>query len=248
MIRGSTRAAVFLWASFIDPHPAFRIHEPYYSMYDDDAIPPAVMGQWSEGDRYPLSLYTQRWMYNAGPMGSAELRKARSVYYGMITNLDHQLGRILGKLVAQDLLDKTLIVYTTDHGEMLGDHGMTSKMTFLQPSANIPMIIRAPRGVQPEPGGINNSLVELADLLPTFCAAAGIEAPTDVTGQNLLPIINGSAAKVREDLHGQISWSHMFHTGDLKYLYFANDGGELLFDPVKDLLSTSTTCRTTSRS
>ena len=224
----------FLWTSMIHPHPELAIHEPYFSMYDNADIPEAVMGDWVDTDAYPLALYEHRWRWNSGPLPPWQLRKARGVYYGMITNIDHQLGRLFGRLMREDEWDNTLVIYTSDHGEQLGDHGDAGKTTFCESSANVPFIVRPPKGVDIEPGRESGALIEWADILPTLCDVADAEVPDDVTGTSIMPIVDGRAEKVRETLHGQINGSHMFHDGQYKYLYFVEDGKELLFDVTKD--------------
>jgi arylsulfatase A-like enzyme len=218
-----------LWASYQDPHPPNIIHEPYYSMYDTEEIPEAVMPDWVHSDDCPAALYMHRMVWNEPGMSPVELRKARGVYYGKITNLDHQLGRIFGWLKVNQLFDKTLILYSSDHGEHLGDAGDIGKSTLLESSASIPLIIKPPRSWNLEPGRVTDALVGWADLLPTFCEAVGMDAPSDITGKSLLPIIKGERNRVREYFHGQIENQHMLHDGEYKYLYFADDGKVLLF-------------------
>lgn len=224
----------FLWASFPDPHPPLSIGEPFFSMYDDAPIPEPVRPDWAFDERCPLWLSEQRATFNSGPMNPHELRKARGVYLGMITNLDQQLVRLFGGLMRSGQWDDTLVIYTSDHGESLGDHGNAAKMTFLEASAHVPFIARPPKSWATEPGRVNSSLVEWADILPTLCDAAGAEIPADVTGRSLCPILRGEAPSVRDELHGQIDDAHMMHDGRLKYLYGVADGSELLFDTAQD--------------
>lgn len=224
----------FLWLSVIDPHPPITIHEPYYSMYDDEDIPEPVVPEWIYSDKCPYDLRRHREIWNSVRMKPKALRKSRGVYYGMVTHIDHQIGRLLGRLQQERLLDHTWIVYASDHGEMLGDMDDMGKSTFLEPSTNVPLIVCPPSKMKIDRGRVAQSLVGLDDLLPTFCRIAGAEAPTDITGKDLLPIITGEAESVRADLHGQIAKSHMFHTGDYKYLYCVEDGKELLFDAMND--------------
>ncbi len=224
----------FLWASFIDPHPPNTIHEPYYSMYDDEDIPEPVIPDWIDTEQCPYELLQHRSIWNSVRMKPKALRKAKGVYYGKITNMDHQLGRLFGKIQADGSMDNTLIIYTSDHGEMLGDLNDMGKSTFLEPSTHIPLIICPPRSMNIEPGQVSDALIGLDDLLPTFCDIAGITPPQDITGKSMLPIIYGLENRTREDYHGQIGNSHMFHAGDYKYLYFVDDGKELLFDSIVD--------------
>jgi arylsulfatase A-like enzyme len=198
-------------------------------MYDTEEIPEAVLPDWIHTDECPAALYKHRMVWNEPGMRPVELHKARGVYYGKITNFDHQLGRIFGWLKVNQLFDETLILYSSDHGEHLGDAGDIGKSTFLESSASIPLIIKPPRSWNLKPGRMTDALVGWADLLPTFCEAVGVDAPSDITGKSLLPIIKGELSGIRENFHGQIENQHMLHDGDYKYLYFADDGKELLF-------------------
>lgn len=226
----------FLWTSMVSPHPANSVKEPYYSMYDDEDIPEPVFPEWAEDETCPYSIQAIRIGNSFKTMTGKAKRKARGVYYGMITQIDHQLGRLFGALIRNGLWDNTIIIFTTDHGEMLFDYGTCFKATFLEPSARLPFMVRLPKSLNPLQNKQSNALVELADLLPTFCDIAGIEPPDDVTGKSIIPIMTREKEKVRDNLHGQIDNSHMFHTGKYKYLYFADDGKELLFDKENDLM------------
>jgi len=227
---------MFLWTSLIDPHPPNVIHEPYYSMYDAAPVPEAVFGDWAADETCPVAIRKVRYGNAHAHMRPDEARKARGVYYGLITNIDHQLGRLFGTLMRLGMWDDTVILYTTDHGEHLGDHGMYFKGTFLEGAAHIPLLVRCPKWMQAQRGASTGALAELADLLPTLCDITGAEVPPDVTGRSLLPLLRGQVDAVRDDLHGQIGNQHMFHDGKYKYLYFADDGRELLFDKAADPL------------
>jgi len=221
----------FLWTSMVHPHPENIIHEPYYSMYDNEDIPEPVVPRWSCSDETtPYAIRKIRYANSHFYMKEREVRKARGVYYGMITNLDHQIGRLFGILMKREFWDNTIIIYTTDHGEHLGDYGTYFKGTLLESSARIPLVVRCPTSMRLRRGRTCSSLVELADLLPTFCDLAGVQPPDDVTGKSILPLLGDQEFKTRENLHCQIDNQHMFHDGKYKYLYFADDGMELLFD------------------
>ncbi len=226
---------LFLWCSVVDPHPPLAIHEPYYSMYDASDIPDAAIGTWEDSPACPAQQFSHRVAYNGKPIGADELRKARGVYYGMVTNLDHQLGRLFGYLMNQGMWDNTWIVYASDHGEHLGDHYDVAKSSFYNSAARVPFIVRPPRAMQNPAGGwVSEALVELADLLPTFCRIAGIDAPDDVEGLDLTDLIAGEMAAARDISYGAIEGQYMVHDGVYKYLYFAADGAQQLFDHVAD--------------
>lgn len=219
----------FLWLSLMDPHPPFAIHEPFYSMYDNDEIPDPVYGDWCEDDVSPRYHYIFRHVApRPDDMSKRQLRKARSVYYGTITNIDYQLGRLFGKLQRDREWENTIIIYTTDHGEFLGDHHAARKSSFCECTARIPFIIRDPRNQ--DKGRVSDALVNLSDLLPTICDYAGTEISSDITGKSLKAIVDKKVDKVRPFMHGQIDDAHMYHDGRYKYLFFADDGSELLFD------------------
>lgn len=224
----------FLWTSFQDPHPPLVIHEPYYSMYQDATIPVPVLPEWCDSDACPAGLYNHRWMWNPGPLSPEEIHAARAVYYGMVTNLDHQIGRLFGQLIADGDWDNTLVIYLSDHGDQLGDHGDVAKSTFLEHSVRIPMILRPPADTGVSPGVTSGALMDIADVLPTICEYAGVPAPEDIDGKSVAPVMRGETSVHHEAIHGQIEDMHMWRTERYKYLYFAEDGSELVFDAVND--------------
>lgn len=226
----------FLWVSIQDPHPPFTIHEPYYSMYDTDAIPEPIRADWSSHpDQVPRAHFMQQAAMKTGRMSAAALRKSRSVYYGMVTNMDHQLGRLFGTLMYQGDWKNTLVIYTTDHGEFLGDHGAGKKSSFCEAAARIPFIVRFPDSWRNQDqyrvslGKECGSLIELADLLPTICDIAGARVPADADGVSILPLLRDPASHIHDELHGHIDDAHMLRDRSHKYLYYADDGSELLF-------------------
>jgi arylsulfatase A-like enzyme len=221
---------LFLWVSFTDPHPPNVIHEPYYSMYMQDDIPPPALPSWLEGRELPLGL-ASLWL-PFPKMNARELHDARAVYYGKITNIDHQIGRLFGGLQSSGIWDDTLILYTSDHGEMLGDFGGIGKRTFFDASARVPLIVQPPKGTTNiEPGGEVSTPVSFDGLLPTLCHYAEADTPGDITGQSWHPLLGAyKECYTEEAIHGQIDDAHMYYDGHYKYLYFCEDGAELVFD------------------
>lgn len=226
----------FLWLSLIDPHPPNVIHEPYFSLFDHDEIPEPVLPSWTEGEAMPLAYERLRIGNDHGNPPPGAIRKARSVYYGMIAHIDHQLGRLFGQVMRQGNWEDTAIVFSSDHGEQLFDHGFGFKGNFLDPSARVPLLMRLPHNVSAPRGVSSRALVQWADLYPTLCELAEAPTPEDIDGESLMPLLKGTQAYVRSNLHGQINDQHMFHNGRYKYLYFAEDGRELLFDKESDPL------------
>ena len=222
-----------LWLSVQDPHPPMVIHEPYFSMYDGADLGEPVIPGWIGTDTEPLTHFEERVSWNPKPFTPAEVDRIRSVYLGMVTNLDHQIGRVIAQLQMLGQWDNTLVVYTSDHGEMLGDAGCFSKRSFLEHSAKVPLIVRPPKSWGLEPGRVCHDLVEWADLLPTLCEAVGADVPGGVTGRSLLPSLRGEE-RAPYLMHGQIDERHMLHDGRFKYLWSAADGRELCFDTRAD--------------
>lgn len=225
-----------LWVSLIDPHPPNVIHEPFFSLYDHDTIPEPITAAWSNEEALPYALERLRiGNDHARPTANA-IRKARGVYYGMITHIDHQLGRLFGGLMRAGLWQDTAIAFSSDHGEMLFDHGFGFKGNLLEPSARVPLLMRLPHDFGGPRGQTNDSLVQWADLLPTLCELADARSPKNLDGQSLLPLLSGDAPQLRDTLHGQIDNQHAFFEGPHKYLYFADDGRELVFNVETDPL------------
>lgn len=229
-----TSQPFFLWASFQDPHPPMTVHEPYASMYRGRSIPRARTPSWCTATSGPRSLFLQRNASNPGPMGEEELADARAAYFGTITHLDHQLGRLFGALMAERVWDDTFVLYASDHGELLGDFGAFGKSSFLEPSWRVPLMLRPPANWGLEPGRHSSALVQVADILPTLCEVAGAEAPLDIDGRSLLPCVGGPASTGASYVHGQHEDAHVVTDGRWKYLYFADDGAEIAFDLAAD--------------
>ncbi len=129
------------------PHPPMVIPEPYFSMYDPEKIPVPE----SINDKFDNAPYTIKEKYTkSNPYRIAKnIRQMTSIYYGMVSNLDFWIGRILDELKRLNLEKNTLVIFTSDHGEMLGDHGMHGKVKMYEGSAHIPLIMRLP-GVIPD--------------------------------------------------------------------------------------------------
>lgn len=224
----------FLWTSLTDPHPPICIHEPYYSMYDNDSISERVDALWRE-KKEPLAIALHRAFWNSNDIKDGELRKSRAVYYGMITNIDHQLARLFAQIKQMGEWDNTLILYTSDHGELLGDFRDAGKTHFLEPSSNIPLIVKPPLSWGVINGTERTMPVSLVDIFSTLCDVAGASLPSDVDGRslknNILELPEPGFERV---FHGQIDDAHMIHDGRYKYMYWTGDGAELLFDTSSD--------------
>jgi len=229
----------FLKVSFSRPHSPYDPPERFWKMYQDAPLPAARVGQWAA--RYaPKSDDTENLWH--GDLGAAQVRRSRQGYYGSVSFLDQQIGRILEALEKRGLLEETLIVFTVDHGDMTGDHNLWRKSYPYESSARIPMMMRWPAGlVSAKRGQVVRQTVEIRDILPTFCEAAGVSVPDAVDGRSMLALARGNREGWRPylDLEHDICYDPSNHwnaltDGNWKYIYHARDGEEQLFDLQKD--------------
>mgnify|MGYP002778201486 CR=1 FL=1 len=225
-----------LKVSYSKPHPPFDPPLEFWKLYENADVPEAILGDWSQNaDEIAPALMQPTWSLNgADRFSSAQIRQIRRAYYALITQIDYSIGHILGRLRELDLLDDTLIVFTSDHGEMLGDHHMGAKTTFLEGAAHIPMILRPPANSPLKRGATCDEIVCLADLLPTFCAAAGLDAsqiPAN-DGHDLAQLASGETG--RKFLVGRCSNFHAVIEKRWKLIWNERGGAQLLFDLAND--------------
>jgi arylsulfatase A-like enzyme len=171
------------------------------------------------------------------------LRSAQAAYYGLINHIDDQLYWLNREFTADSRRQKRewLIVYTTDHGEMLGDHYLFRKCEPYEGSARIPFLIQGSAGLGLKSGQTCESPVCLEDLMPTFLELAGRQIPDGLDGRSLAPILRGEKSSVRDVLHGehatqyaQSQANHYLTDGRMKYIWRPHDGSEQLFDLSND--------------
>ncbi|MGO8719449.1 MAG: arylsulfatase [Acidobacteriaceae bacterium] len=229
----------FLKVSFIRPHSPYDPPNRCFKMYEDAALPETKVGNWA--DRYAPRSSSSNDLWH-GKLPAEEIRTSRQAYYGSVTFVDEQIGRILETLEQRKLLDETLVLFLSDHGDMLGDQNLWRKSYGYEQSAHIPMLMRPPSGMGLGPAGqqIANP-VEIRDVLPTFLDAAGAAIPESIEGQSLLRLIRtkGEGWRPYIDLEHNICYSAANHWNGLtdgrwKYLYMAMDGEEQLFHLEKD--------------
>ncbi len=229
----------FLKVSFARPHSPYDPPARYMRQFKDAEIPPASVGDWAERYRSRSSALPSLWH---GDLGTSQVRHSRQGYYGSIRFIDDQIGRILETLHTRGLYDNTLILFVSDHGDMLGDHHHWRKCYAYEGSARVPMLLRWPGGlVAGERGQVRTEVVELRDVMPTVPATAGIAIPDAVDGRSLLDPVSGKGHGWRAylDLEHNICYSERNHwnaltDGSWKYIYQALDGEEFLFDLSND--------------
>ncbi len=178
---------------YLAPHPPLEIPEPWYSRVKSVELADNV-ARWDTGQS-PLQLYNL-----PGFIGSGYSRddwwEIWRVYAGLVSLLDDAIGEILGKLKAEGLYDDALIVFTADHGEMLGSHCAWQKMCMYQESTRVPLSIKLPAGARQV--SASDELVSHVDVLPTLCDFLGMEPPANLSGVSLRSVVEDGTPLERE--------------------------------------------------
>lgn len=232
----------FLWLSFARPHSPYDPPQVYYDQYiDHPDIPPAAVGDWAtEFDRPTADVNAAR---TRRP--DRQIHRARAGYYGNITFIDHQIGRLLYEFGKRDpqALANTLIVFTSDHGDMMGDHHHWRKTYAYEGSARVPFLMRFPAGWDGPRGQTVDVPVELRDIMPTLLDAAGAPIPESVDGASLLGPARGQTAGWRDFVQGEHTTCYTHEhgmqyvtDGREKYIWFHHTGKEQFFDLAADPL------------
>jgi len=228
----------FLKVSFARPHSPYDPPKRWFDRCANAPIPEPFIGDWCSRYRERSDDSNSIWH---GDMGKEQARVSRQGYYGSVSFIDEQIGRIIEALEHRGLLERTLILFTADHGDMTGDHHLWRKSYAYEPSASIPMLLRWPEGLVDRARGVTlEQPVEIRDILPTFLDAARAEAPVPLDGASLLGLVRGGADwRPFIDLEHDICYDKTNHwsaltDGKMKYIYDAYSGGEQLFDLVND--------------
>lgn len=228
----------FLFASYLRPHPPFDAPQCYFDMYRNKELTPPVVGDWC--DEEALRARGRIFDSDTGPLDPELVREMQIGYYACITHLDHQIGRLIQALVENKLYDDTIILFVSDHGELLGDHHLFRKSRAYQGSSRVPFLVSG-GGFRPEkPGSVKTDVVELRDVMPTVLEAAGIQIPDSVEGISLwnTALKDSGTPEVREYLHGEHTLgeasSHWIITKDEKYIWYSQTGEEQYFRIAED--------------
>ncbi|MFO7916585.1 MAG: sulfatase-like hydrolase/transferase [Anaerolineae bacterium] len=222
----------FLWANFWGPHTPCLLPEKYYSMYDPTVIPPepSFGENWSHKPR-AHALYERYWGLSEG--GWESWREIVARYWGYVTMIDDLVGRMLEALQSLGMEEDTAVVFTTDHGDMMGAHRMIEKGPFAyEESWRLPLVIAHPDCEAP--GTVCDEFVYLQDLFPTFLEMAGIAPPEAPDTQSILDNVLGQDSPTgRDSVYGAFH-SHIFptplrfvRTRTHKLVYNRCDRGEL---------------------
>jgi choline-sulfatase len=232
----------FLCSSFFHPHDPFHITEEYWNMYEHTHIPMPDVPAAELHDTHPFNQWIQtHHELDICELSEEEIRKNRRAYYGMVTYFDHKVGQIVDELDRLDMKDNTIIVVTSDHGEMLGEHGMWFKRTFYDPATKIPLVISYPDRF-PE-GKKVSEVVSLVDLAATFMTLADVpDSDTwiqEMDGESFESLLIGEENIWKDEViceyygEGPIQPMIMLRSGRYKYVY-VHKHEPLLFDVDED--------------
>jgi choline-sulfatase len=219
-----------IWCSFPKPHSPYDPPFDYAQMYDARSIPAPVGDESALDDRNPQLARTR--LTHAQHLLSPEARRViKAYYYGLVTFHDAQVGRVMQALGELRQADDTIVVYTSDHGDLLGDFGVYFKSNFLRGSVDVPLIFRAP-GVAA--GQRSTHLVGLQDILPTLASLTGCPLKEQVHGLDLSDALHGRSAELRDAFYSQCNdaprQSAMLTDGRWKYCYCQEGPTEELYD------------------
>ncbi len=220
-LRGRRQSAQpwFLFTSFLKPHSPSVEPQPYFGMYDPDAIPiPKLPADAREARAAQRDRARRQWVDDERMM-----RVMSALYYGAITHVDQQVGKLLGELDRLGMTDNTLVLFTADHGNMLGDRGRWFKGLQYEGSARVPLLWRGPRGSAENGGRVVDRVIENTDLAPSILEAAGLPVPEGVQGRSFLKLARGKDPGWKDRCYSQLRGGS-FQEGPWKFIDNSLDG------------------------
>lgn len=219
----------FLFASYHRPHPPYDPPAWAFEQYLGRDMPSPPVGAWAKdmwgraGNPHdPASPYLE--------MSSESLKRTRAGYYGHMTHIDHQVNRLL-EVAFEEHAEDTIVLFSSDHGELMGDHNLFRKSLPYEGSAHIPFVLGGP-GIEP---GVDERVVELRDVMPTLLSLAGLPVPASVEGRSAFgeprEVLHGEHVEHVMEVAGDVHW---LTDGRWKYVWRSSDGREQLFDLAAD--------------
>jgi len=230
---------LFMKVSFARPHSPYDPPKRYLDMYEGVEMPEPYMGDWAS----QFAEYPENKDAAFGDYGVDHALNSRRHYYAAITFIDDQIGRFIKQLKSKGMYDNALIIFVSDHGDMLGDHNHWRKTYAYEGSTRVPFILKWPSSVKTKvkKGSELKCCVELRDVLPTMMQVAGINQPQAMNGLSMLDLVKDKQAKWRDFIDLEHATTYNQHNywcaltdGKMKYVWFFRTGEEQLFDLVKD--------------
>lgn len=229
--RDPTRPSLW-YLSYCHPHPPLAPLQAYLEVYRHVDIDMPYSGEWAQSEEtLPPALREAREQW--GHLNETQVRDARRAFYALCTHIDHQLRVVIGAIREEGLLDNTIILFTSDHGDLLGAHGLWQKRWFYENSARIPMILVGTAN-DPRVGHhrVDDRLVGLQDVMPTLLDLAGLPIPDTVEGLSMV------GDQKRDYFFGEISngprATRMIRDQRYKLIYYPQGNVTQLFDMRND--------------
>lgn len=222
----------FLISSYLKPHDPFMPAERFAAMYPQGSV--EVPGTYGKVDlsRVPREIRSRIERDGATPeLRDPEQARTRiRMYYGNVAQVDDAMGQVLRTLRELDLEKDTVVVYTSDHGEMCGGHGLWGKFVFYDPSVGVPLLVKAP-GVS-RPGSVCDAVVSQTALLATLLDLCGLSVPSGLDGAPLTPLLREPERRPEEPVFAEFALrtknaKYMIRHGQWKYCHYVNDAAEL---------------------
>ncbi len=225
------KESFFLAVGFYRPHTPYVAPKRYFDMYPPDRIQLPTLSD-ADRTRAPEAAYRSA-LKEQDSMTDAQRRAAIQAYWASTTFMDAQVGHVLAALDRLGLADNTIVVFTSDHGYHLADHGLWQKMSLFERSARVPLIIAAPSGKVR--GAVARGLAELIDLYPTLADLTGLKPATPLDGVSLAPMLLDPTAKVKEAAFTQVRNGYSVRTDQWRYIEWQEgQQGSQLYDIDKD--------------
>lgn len=231
LIKQKREKPFFLGVGFVRPHVPFVAPRKDYEAflpYDKMALPEKIEGDWEDIPKAGINYKTSKNM----KMDVRRQKKAVGGYYASVVYMDRMVGQVLDALTEAGLDDKTIVIFTSDHGYHLGEHDFWAKVSLHEESAAVPLIIRVP-GKKP---AVCHSLVELLDLYPSLSKMCGLEVPKRIQGKDFSQVFDDPTHEVREAAFSVNGKGFLLREHDWAYIQYGREGkgGEELFDMKKD--------------
>ncbi len=214
MLEGNEERPFAMFLGFVAPHDPYVLPAALENMYRDEDFPEPRL--FSEDTALP-GYWNSDNFYNK--VKAANLREAIRYYYTMVSMIDECVGMVIDRLETLGVLEDTIVIFTSDHGEMLGDHRRWAKSCIYDASVKVPFIMRNPKRI---PQGESSALIESVDLFPTILDYAGIElpnAPWRLPGRSLRSLAEGREVKIKDAVFAELPQWIMLRTEDWKIGY-----------------------------
>lgn len=234
----NTKEPFCCFASFVSPHNPYDPPKPYDELFINKKLPERNMYKGETREK-PREIYDYinniiKWSTKTDELNSEQLHLIKAYYYSLVTFIDDWVGRIVEVLKEERLYENTVIIYASDHGDLLGDHGLFFKQSFYEQSVKIPLIIHAPTMFGPR--RIDN-LVELMDIYNTICELGKAWPGEGIQGKSLLPLLKGEKNYLhREAIFSENWFGRMVCYKNYKLIYYPGKTYGELYDLRKDPL------------